>query len=179
MNSATQSAPSGIGYLLNRISVLFAYVGGVVVAAIGIMSAVSIIGRATMSKPITGDFELVEIGTAIAGTLFLPYCQATGGHIVVDLFTLKASERTRDWLDRFGSLLMAAMFLVVSWRAGIGSFGLKGTGESSMLLGFPTWIGYAGIVPGSFLAGVIALAQSLGINVMSQAPDTSAPGSGT
>ena len=154
-----------LGQALNRLSIAFAYGGGVVVASIGIMSAISIIGRSALRRPITGDFELVEIGTAIAGTLFLPYCQATYGHISVDLFTLRASERVRDWLDRFGSLLMAIMFLAVGWRAAVGSIEMRHNGETSMLVGFPIWLGYVGILPGVFAAALVALAQSCGIRV--------------
>src|SRR5262245_19385052 len=154
-----------LGQALNRLSIAFAYAGGVVVASIGIMSAISIIGRSALRRPITGDFELVEIGTAVAGTLFLPYCQATYGHIAVDLFTLRASERVRDWLDRFGSLLMAIMFLAVGWRAAVGSIDMRHNGEISMLLGFPIWLGYVGILPGVFAAALVALAQSCGIRV--------------
>lgn len=151
---------------LGELSVRLAYAGGAVVAAIGIMSAVSIIGRSLFNSPITGDFELVEIGTAVAGSLFLPYCQATGGHIAVDFFTLKASKRTNDWLDRLGCLLMAAMFFAVGWRAVIGGLDVRQSGETSMLLGFPIWIGYAGMIPGVFVAGLVAFVQFFGVNVM-------------
>lgn len=167
MNDTLQEAhpASRLGESLYALSVWLAYLGGAIVAALGIMSAISIIGRSAFSRPITGDFELVEIGTAIAGTLFLPYCQVSRGHIVVDLFTLRASQRTRDWLDRFGALLMAIMFFAVGWRALVGSMDLRSSGETSMLLGFPTWIGYAGIVPGVTVAGIMALAESFGIKV--------------
>jgi len=134
--------------ILNRLARAFAYLGGATVAAIGIMSAVSIIGRSVIGRPILGDFELVEIGTAVAGTLFLPFCQATGAG-----------------LDRFGCLLMAIMFAAVGWRAIYGSIDLRHNGETSMLLSFPLWIGYAGIVPGTLVAAIIALAQSFGIKV--------------
>ena len=107
----------------------------------------------------------------LAGTLFLPYCQATFGNIAVDLFTLRASQRVRDWLDRFGCLLTAVMFLVVGWRAAVGAFDMRRNGETSMLLSFPIWIGYAGILPGVFLAGLVALAQSFGIKVGAQAAE--------
>lgn len=172
--SATPSRALGIsslGFTLGRLSAFFAYFGGIVIAAVGIMSAVSIIGRSVFSRPITGDFELVEIGTALAGTMFLPYCQATWGHISVDLFTLSASQRTIEWLDRFGCLLMAIMFFAVGWRAIVGCIDIRLSGETSMLLGFPIWIGYVGIVPGTLFAGIIALAQSFGIRTSERAAD--------
>lgn len=160
---------SALGSVLRQLSVLFAYLGGAVISAIGIMSAISIIGRSIASKPILGDFELVEIGTAIAGTLFLSYCQITGGHIFVDIFTLRTSQRTRDWLDRMGCLFMALMFLIVGWRAAVGAIDIRHNGETSMLMGVPIWIGYVGMLPGVFLAAITALAQSFGVNVAERA----------
>ncbi len=156
---------STLGVVLHKLSVLFAYAGGAIIAVIGIMSAISIIGRTIASKPILGDFELVEIGTAVAGTLFLSYCQANGGNIFVDIFTLRLGDRTRGWLDRFGCFVMALMFLTVGWRAVVGGIDIRRAGETSMLMSFPIWIGYFGMLPGVFLAGITALAQSLGINV--------------
>lgn len=167
MNDVAQNppvAPLGIfGRSLNWLAVAFAYAGGLVVAFVGIMSAISIIGRSAIGKPIIGDFELVEFGTAIAGSLFLAYCQTSYGHIVVDVFTLKASERTRGWLDRFGGLLMAVMFFAVGWRTIVGTFDMFRSHDTTMLMGVPIWIGYAGTIPGVLLAGVTALAQSIGI----------------
>lgn len=168
--SSASAVPAGnpLASFLRSLSILLAYLGGAVVSAVGIMSAVSIIGRSlTMYglKPVTGDFELVEIGIGVAGSLFLPYCQAVGGHIVVDFFTLKAGPRTIKLLDQFGALLMAVMLLAVGWRTAVAAVDIKQTGETSMLLGFPIWIGYACAVPGVIVAGLIALAQSFGMQV--------------
>jgi TRAP-type C4-dicarboxylate transport system permease small subunit len=162
MGNSTQP-PGSLGRALNRLSVAFAYAGGIVVAGVGVMSAISVIGRSALGRPITGDFELVEFGTAVAGSLFLAYCQTSYGHIVVDVFTLKMPARGRNWLDRFGSLLMAVMFFAVGWRTITGMFEMYSNHETTMLMGVPVWIGYAGMVPGVFLAGLLALAQSAGL----------------
>jgi TRAP-type C4-dicarboxylate transport system permease small subunit len=169
MASAAQT-PGMLGRCLNQLSIAFAYAGGAVVAGVGIMSAISIIGRSAIGRPIVGDFELVEFGTAIAGSLFLAYCQTSYGHIVVDVFTLKVSDRVRDWLDRFGSLLMAVMFFAVGWRTIVGAFDMFRNHETTMLMGVPIWLGYAGTVPGVLLGGITALAQSLGIVMVERAP---------
>ena len=119
-----------------------------------------------LRRPITGDFELVEIGTAIAGSLFLPYCQATGGHIVVDLFTLRANERTRDWLDRFGSLLMAIMFLAVGWRAaGRQPRHLSQRRVEHADAAFRSGSAMPGCCRACSSPGIVALAQSFGVKV--------------
>src|SRR5438552_1940608 len=119
MKDAVRRSETGRG--LMQVAIAMAYAGGAIVAVIGLMSAISIVGRTFVGKPIIGDFELVEIGTAIAGSLFLPYCQATQGHIIVDFFTLRAGARARTWLDRFGCLMMAVMFIAVGWRTIFGA----------------------------------------------------------
>ncbi len=161
MTNTDEAASLGLG--LYRLAVVLAYCGGAVVAAVGIMSAASIFGRSFWNSPILGDFELVEIGIAVAGSLFLPYCQVTRSHIVVDFFTLKAGPRTVARLDRFGASLMALTLLLVAWRTAVGCLDIAASGETSMLMAFPIWIGYAAAVPGLCAAGLIALAQAAGI----------------
>lgn len=148
---------------LHNVAVWFAYVGGAIVASIGIMSAISIIGRALWSKPITGDFELVEIGIAVAGSLFLAYCQITAGNIFVDIFTIRASDRSKKAMDCFGALLMGTMFMLVGWRCAVGMTEIRHSGETSMLMGFPIWIGYVCVLPGITLAAITAFAQGFGL----------------
>jgi len=148
--------------VLHRLAVIAAYAGGAVVGAVGLMSAVSIVRRTALGRPILGDFELVEMGIAVAGSLFLPYCQATRGHIVVDFFTMRAGVRAVGALDRAGALLMAAMFLTIGWRTIVGCVDIADSGETSMLMRIPIWIGYAAMVPGVLLSAVIALAQAAG-----------------
>jgi TRAP-type C4-dicarboxylate transport system permease small subunit len=162
MAAATASIPL-LGHVLHRIAVLLAYAGGIIISGVGIMSAVSIVGRSAFSHPILGDFELVEFGIAVAGACFLPYCQSTRSNIVVDFFTRTASPRAIERLDRLGALLLAVMFLAIGWRTFAGSIDILRSGESTMLMGLPVWLGYALMVPGVVVAGVIALAQAAGI----------------
>jgi hypothetical protein len=66
-------------------------------------------------------------------------------------------------MDRFGALLMAAMFILVGWRASVGASEIRHSGETSMLMGVPIWIGYVGMLPGVTLAAITALSQALGL----------------
>lgn len=160
---APTASVSPFGRILHRIAVLLAYVGGIIISGTGLMSAVSIVSRSAFSNPILGDFELVEFGIAVAGACFLAYCQSTRGNIIVDFFTSTASPHAIKWLDRLGALLLALMFFVVGWRTLVSSVSLLHAGESTMLMGLPLWLGYASMVPGVIIAGVIALAQAVGI----------------
>ena len=65
---------------------------------------------------------------------------------------------------------MGIMFLVLGWRAAVGCIEMRHNGETSMLRGFPIWIGYAGMLPGVFVAGFVALAQSCGIKITEHTP---------
>lgn len=163
---STQVEADGAG-LVHRVlyffAVALAYTGGAVVAAIGLMSAVHIIGLWLFSSPIRGDFELVEFGIAIAGTMFLPYCQVTRGHIVVDFFTQKASPRTVAMLESFGAFVMAVALLLIGWRTAIAVGSIYQSGETTTLRELPIWIAYLAMTPGLLVAGFIALAQALGV----------------
>ena len=61
-----------IGALLFRLCQVFALAGGLVLVAMTLMSLVSIVGRAVLNRPLPGDYELVQLGCAIAVAAFLP-----------------------------------------------------------------------------------------------------------
>jgi len=145
------------GRWLERICLWFAVIGGAVLVAITLMSVASIAGRSLLGKPVPGDFELVQIGCAICVAAFLPWCQMQGGNIIVDFFTVRASARTQAWLDVFGALLLALVMLLVAWRTGAGALAVKASGETSMIMGFPSWIGYAFMAPGFGLTALAGL----------------------
>lgn len=150
--------------LIRSTAVGFAYVAGVIIAAVGMISSMSIIGRAAINRPLVGDFELVAIGIFVAGSLMLPYCQLVRGHLAVDFFTIKASAQTVRRLERFGDFMIAVTLFVVSWRTGVGSYGMWRSGETSMLLGFPIWFAYLCAIPGVTVAAIVALTQAAGWN---------------
>jgi TRAP-type C4-dicarboxylate transport system permease small subunit len=146
-----------IGAVLSTASRALALLGGLILAAIAAIATASILGRWLMSKPLIGDVELVQIGSTIAVALFLPWCQARNGHIIVDFFTARAAARTRARLDALGALLLGCAFLLLAWRVTIGVADMKANGETSMLLAFPTWITYLALVPCLVLSGVNGL----------------------
>jgi TRAP-type C4-dicarboxylate transport system permease small subunit len=151
-----------VGKWLGRICRWLAVLGGVVLVAMTLMSVGSILGRSLFGKPIPGDFELIQIGCAICVAAFLPWCQMHGGNIIVDFFTVRASNRTQAWLDVFGALLLAAVMLLVAWRTGAGALSVMAAGETSMIMGFPSWIGYAFMVPGFALTALAGLYTAYG-----------------
>ncbi len=135
---------------------LLALAGGAIFAAITLMSAVSVIGRLA-GRPIQGDFELVQLGGAVAIAWCLPYCQLQRGHIMVDFFTTRASARTRDALDRLGAILLALVMALAAWRTGAGALAMKASNETTMIMGLPLWYAYALMTPAFALTALAAL----------------------
>lgn len=144
-----------VGRWLYRASEAFALAGGAIFVAIAIMSVASIASRALFGRPLSGDYELVQAACAIFVALCLPFCQMVGGNIIVDFFTTRASTSTQRRLDAFGAFLLGAVMLLVTWRVVAGTLAMRESGETSTILGWPTWYTYAAMIPGAALTAAI------------------------
>ena len=137
-----------------------AILAGVLLTAITLMCCVSLIGRNTTGWTLVGDFELTGSAAGAAIALFLPLAQFQRGNIIVDFFTSRAPARVNARLDRLGAALLGLAMALMTWRTGIGGWNAWTSGSGSMMLGFPEWIVYAGMVPPLALTAVIALARA-------------------
>jgi TRAP-type C4-dicarboxylate transport system permease small subunit len=146
--------------VLENLAKLCAIAAGVLLTGITLMTCVSVIGRNTTGWTLVGDFELSGSAAGAAVALFLPWCQFRRGNIIVDFFTNKASQATQDRLDRLGALLLALVMALMAWRSAVGGLNAWKSQAGSMMLGFPEWIVYCGIVPPLVLTAVIALTQA-------------------
>lgn len=146
-----------VGRSLYRIAVVVAGIGGLALLLITGLTIASVIGREVFSTPIPGDFELVEIGCAIAVFAFFPYCQMVGGNVIVDLFTTWTPVRTRAALDLVANLVFMMIAAVLTWRTALGAADLMRYGEQTMVLRVPLWWGCAaGVFGFGFLTVVCA-----------------------
>ncbi len=154
--------------ILLRLSQYLAYLGGLVLVGITMMTVYSIIGRSlvkndhiltlkafgnellaiplqflTWWRPIKGDVELTEIGTAIAICSFLPYCQMVRGNVLVDFFTNKAHPKVKAGMDVFANAIFTVIAATFTWRMSIQSQEMMTAAwkQSSMILKIPTWWG--------------------------------------
>ena len=145
---AFKRAPTDpLGVLLYRLSRGFALAGGFVLVAMMLMSLVSIVGRAAFNRPLPGDYELVQLGCAIAVAAFLPFCQMRGGHVLVDFFTANSRPAVRAALDTLGALLLAIAAAVFTWRLFAGAVSMKVANDQTTILEIPTWWAIALMVP--------------------------------
>jgi len=145
---------------LQPLAKLCAILAGVLLTAVTLMTCVSLIGRNLIGMTIVGDFELSGAAAGAAVALFMPWCQAQRGNIIVDFFTAKASPRTTDRLDRFGALLLALVMALLAWRTTLGGINAWKSGSGTMLIGFPEWVIYVVMVPPLALTAAIGLLQA-------------------
>ena len=146
--------------LLESLAKLCAILAGVLLTVVTLMTCGSLIGRNLFGATIVGDFELSGAAAGAAIALFMPWCQAQRGNIIVDFFTAKASPRTIGGLDRFGALLLGAAMALLAWRTTLGGLNAWKSGSGTMLIGIPEWVIYSVMVPPLALTAVIALVQA-------------------
>ena len=147
--------------ILETLAKLCAVLAGVLLTVITLMTCVSLIGRNTTGWTIVGDIELSGAAAGAAVALFMPWCQFRRANIIVDFFTAKASDDTNARLDRIGALLMALCMGLLTWRSAIGGCNAWTSKAGSMMLVFPEWIVYLGMVPPLALTCVIAVMQAV------------------
>lgn len=165
------------GRVLGHFARILAYLGGVVLVAAAVITVASIIGRALLSwglGPITGDFELVEMGCAIAIFSFLPWCQLNRGNVSVDVLANALGSRMKAILGLFGDLAVCILSGLILWRLYLGfgekfpygSEGLRGAlsmgskpffPETTYELELPIWIPFALSCIGAFFFFVVSL----------------------
>ncbi|KAF0222121.1 MAG: hypothetical protein FD176_2883 [Rhodospirillaceae bacterium] len=146
-----------IGRVLDWLSRAFAVGAGLTLTAMAVLSLASVAGRAAFSFPILGDYELVQVMSAVAVVMSLPFCQMVRGHVIVDFFTTSFPPVINRFLDLLANLLLTIGAFTFAWRMAVGLLEIKKTGDASMLLNLPTWYGYIPMVASFFLLGCTAL----------------------
>lgn len=162
-----------------KLSRAMAYLGGVVLALLVVLTCLSIVGRALNKVlhgafwqthlpgpadwllglgvgPINGDFELVEAGVGFAVFAFLPLCQIGNGHAKVDIFTARMSARTNRVLSALSELLFAVVLVVIAVQLARGLGSKYGSGQTTFLIEFPLWWAYAASLSGAAVAALVS-----------------------
>lgn len=131
--------------------------GGLLFVALIGMSLVSIVGRKLGLGSVNGDIELMQAGTAVAATAFLPYCTLLGEHIKVDFFTENLRPALKRPIDGVAELLLTGVAGLLTWRTVLAVQAARESQEVSALVGLPLWMPMLLLVPGLALMTVCAL----------------------
>lgn len=170
--AAPQGVPdrTGIAGAVHRLTVLWALGGGAVLTGVVAVNVATVLGG-IFGMPFPGDFELTEIGTAIAAFMFLPWCQMTGANVTADIFTARASPR---WIAGFALLAAAvalgfSLLLLVQMQAGMAD--QRRYGYVTAILQVRIWWGFVPI-----LASLALLAASALVTLIEAGRDLAAGG---
>ena len=166
------------------LSRVMAYLGGVMLCALVVLTCLSVLGRELNDiahtwidagilpglaqtvldlgvGPINGDFELIESGVAFAIFAFIPLCQITGGHASVDIFTAMMSPRSNRILSAVIEVVFAAVLVLIAVQIFAGMQSKIRTGQTTLLLEFPVWWAYAPSVAGAVMAACVAIYMAI------------------
>ena len=152
-SAATRAA--GRAGLLDRALASLSLLGGAALLGLGALVTASVLSRWLGLGGVPGDFELVQMLTAVSVFAFLPLCHVRRGHIFVDSFTGRLPAGARRGLDALWDACAAAAMGFVAWRLLAGAMDSLSSGTVTMVLGFP--LGWA-ILACALLAGLAGVA---------------------
>ncbi len=141
--AATATSGTRFHDLVLRICTVWAVLGGLVLLAVVIINVLSVVGAATINIAFRGDFELTEVGVAIAAFSFLPYCQVAGLNVTADIFTAGANKFWLSVFSLIGGLVALGFGIVLLWRMYDGMLDQRQYDATTALLQIPLWWGYA------------------------------------
>ena len=125
---------------------LWALAGGLLLVAIVLMNAYSLIADILVRKPLPGDFEMVEVGVAVAAFSFLPYCQMTSANVTADIFTQNAGPRLVAFFVFLSALVALFFSALLLWRMSYGLIDYYIYRETTTITGFPKWVAFVPIL---------------------------------
>ncbi|NHF71794.1 TRAP transporter small permease [Paracoccus xiamenensis] len=146
----------GLAAAIARLATGWAILGGVVLLAVVAINAVSVLGAA-FGTSFSGDFELTEMGVAVAVFAFLPYCQLTDANVTADIFTARASPRVVAGLRALASLVAFGFGCLLLWRMYPGMVDQRDYNASTAILQIPIWWAYLPILASLLLLAATAL----------------------
>lgn len=140
----------------DRVVQFVALLGGALLIALATMVVVSVTLRSDLvgRAGVPGDFEMVQMATAVAAFCFLPWCQLRRGNIFVDTFTLKLPQSVQRGIDAFWDVVYGLVMALIAWRLMVGARAALSSGENTMVLQLPS---YLPIGACSVLAALVAV----------------------
>ncbi len=149
---------AGFPDLARRVITGWALAGGVLLLAIALMNTWSVVSLSALGFPVPGDFEMVEIGVAVAAFSFLPYCQLTGSNVTADIFTARASPRWVAFFALVSSTIALGFSALLLWRMYAGMQSYIEYEEVTTILNIPIWVAFP---PTLISLGLLVLASAL------------------
>ncbi len=153
-----------------------AMLGGFVLLAVMIMTVISVMGMSLhklgrfLKKsyeleiapllalgPIPGETEMIEAGMAFIIFAFMPIVTLNRGHASVEILTNAFGGGINRLIDLVADLLLLSAAGYLAYRHYLGTLDKYANGETTWILQFPLWWGYAGALFGAVIFVVICV----------------------
>jgi TRAP-type C4-dicarboxylate transport system permease small subunit len=143
----------GFSNKINGISRFLDVIAGISLTFLMLLTISDVILR-LFKRPIVGTYELVAFAGAVVIGFAMPLTSWQRGHIYVDFFILKFSQKGRDIFNIATRCLVIVLFFLVGWNMLKYGWDLQKSGEVSLTLEMPFY-------PVAYGLGVCAFIQCL------------------
>jgi len=121
---------------INGISRFFNIIAGISLTFLMLLTITDVILRGFRS-PVPGTYEVVAFAGAVVIGFSMPLTSWLRGHIFVDFFILKFSQRGRDIFNIATRCLVIVLFFLIGWNLIKYGMDLQKSGEVSLTLQIP------------------------------------------
>jgi TRAP-type C4-dicarboxylate transport system permease small subunit len=145
----------GISQILNVI-------GGISLTFLMLLTMVDVVLR-TFQRPIVGTYELVGFAGAVVIGFSIPFTSWTRGHIYVDFFIGRFSQKVRNGFHIITRCLVIGLFLLAGWNLIKYGIDLFKSEEVSLTLQMPFYPIVYGLGIGCFFQCLVLVCDILKI----------------
>jgi len=138
---------------INGISRFLNVIAGISLTFLMLLTITDVILRGFKS-PVPGTFEMVAFAGAVVIGFSLPLTSWLRGHIFVDFFILKFSQKGRDIFNIATRCVVIVLFFLIGWNLIKYGMDLQKSGEVSLTLQMPFY-------PVAYGVGVCCFVQCL------------------
>jgi TRAP-type C4-dicarboxylate transport system permease small subunit len=138
---------------INGLSRFFNVIAGISLTFLMLLTVMDVILR-TLKRPIVGTYELVAFSGAVVIGFAVPLTSWLRGHIFVDFFILRFSQKVRNIFNITTRCLVIVLFFLIGWNLIKYGMDLQKSGEVSLTLQMPFY-------PVAYGVGVCCFVQCL------------------
>ena len=138
---------------INGVSRFLNVIAGVSLTFLMLLTVMDVILR-SLKRPIVGTYELVAFSGAVVIGFSVPLTSWVRGHIYVDFFILRFSQKVRNVFNIATRCVVIILFFLISWNLIKYGMDLQKSGEVSLTLQMPFY-------PVAYGVGICCFVQCL------------------
>ena len=138
---------------INGVSRFLNVIAGVSLTFLMLLTVMDVILR-SLKRPIVGTYELVAFSGAVVIGFSVPLTSWVRGHIYVDFFILRFSQKVRNIFNIATRCAVIVLFILIGWNLIKYGMDLQKSGEVSLTLQMPFY-------PVAYGVGICCFVQCL------------------